>query len=135
MSERDIYDRLNTRTLDHADCDCIDCDALREIARLRDRIGVLEMWLCPHRERMAPDRGGDDGARQCAACLGIIHDPERLAIERAERAEAIIRRHIAWCDDAFTAEAFVDIERDERVLLADLDARASAARRPDRRIP
>lgn len=49
------------------------------------RIAELEMWLCPHRERT---RHGPD-ATQCFRCAGIIHDPEAIALRRAERSEKL----------------------------------------------
>lgn len=110
-------------------CEDLLCLAAREIETLTEKVGHLTVeefrlrqWLCPHRDRMKPDRGNDDGARQCADCAGIILDPERIALERAERAEALMRRQVAWTGDG--EGVLEEIEADMRAHLAALDARS-----------
>ena len=122
----DLRARLTHHTCPGETCGDLLCGAAREIEALTEKVGHLTVeefrlrqWLCPHRDRMKPDRGNDDGSRQCADCAGIILDPERVALERAERAEDLVA-------ESFTrlrASAPKHLKERMRALLADLDAR------------
>lgn len=83
-----LRSRLVAHTCPGDSCGDVLCAAAREIEQQRDRIGQMEMWVCAHWRRL----DGSGKVVQCADCAGIIHSPELIALRRAERAEALLRR-------------------------------------------